>query len=445
MSSQRKRQLHFNVVIRGSGHHAGAWRHPQAQPKRDLDFDYYKNLAQEAERGLFDAVFMADGFFGLSRRFEPFTLLSALSSVTSHIGLIGTADTTYNEPFHLARKFASLDHISRGRAAWNLVTGANSAVQHFTRKEHPERSLRYEIATEFVDVVKRLWDSWEEDFALLDLDASDQLAHSRPRTFTHQGKFFSINGPLNVPRPPQGHPVIVQAGQSDGGKELAARTADVVFTAQQTLAAAQDFYKDVKSRMARYGRQSDQLLIMPGFAPIVGDTEAEAKEIAAELNELVVRPQALANLSRFFTVNLADYHLDDPVPLDKVKHHDPTLQGITSIKSAILDAAERERMTIRQFLDRSAGGHGFVTVVGSVTQVADVLQQWLEERGADGFNLMPSVFPVGLTRFVDSVIPELQNRGIYRQSYEPGTLRDRLGLAYPERRDELASPQTQYQ
>lgn len=435
MSSHHKRHLHFNVVIRGSGHHAGAWRHPQAQPQRDLDFDYYANLAQEAERGLFDAVFMADGFFGLSRRFEPFTLLSALSSVTKHIGLIGTADTTYNEPYHLARKFASLDHLSRGRAAWNLVTGANSAVQHFTRKEHPDIAQRYESATEFVEVVKRLWDSWEEDLALLDLDAPEQLAHSRPRAFEHVGKFFSIKGPLNVPRPPQGHPIIVQAGQSEDGKELAARTADVVFTAQQTLGAGQAFYHDVKSRMTRYGRDPDQLLIMPGFAPIVGDTQAEAKEIAAELNDLVVKPQALANLSRFFTVNLADYDLDEPVPLDKVKHHDPTLQGITSIKSAILDAAARERMTIRQFLERSAGGHGFITVVGSAVQIADVLQQWLEERGADGFNLMPSVFPSGLTRFVDTVIPELQNRGIYRQSYEAGTLRDRLGLNYPARGD----------
>ncbi len=433
MSNDCKRQLHFNLVIRGSGHHAGAWRHPQAQPTRDLDFAYYTTLAQEAERGLFDALFMADGFFGLSRRFEPFTLLSALAAVTQHIGLIGTADTTYNEPYHLARKYASLDHLSRGRAAWNLVTGAHSAVQHFTRKEHPNLALRYQIATEFVEVVKRLWDSWEEDLSLLDLDAPEQLAHSKPRPFAHRGEFFAIDGPLNIPRPPQGHPVIVQAGQSDGGKELAAQTADVVFTAQQTLGAAQVFYQDVKARMARYGRKPEQLLIMPGFAPIVGDTEAEAKEIAAELNQLVVQPRALANLSRFFTVNLADYDLDDPVPLDKANPYDPSVQGITSMQTAILDAAARERMTIRQFLERSAGGHGFVTLVGSAVQVADVMQEWLEKRGADGFNLMPWVFPVGISRFVDTVIPELQNRGIFRRAYEPGTLRDRLGLAYPER------------
>ncbi|WP_437883829.1 LLM class flavin-dependent oxidoreductase [Pseudomonas sp. LRF_L74] len=432
-SSIQQLQLHLNVVIRGSGHHAGAWRHPQARPQDELSLGYYTELAQIAERGLFDAIFMADGFFGLSRRLEPFTLLSALAAVTRHIGLIATADTTYNEPFHLARKLASLDHISGGRAAWNVVTGAYSASQHFNRKEHPAIDERYRIGNEFLAIVKRLWDSWDEDLDYLDPQAPTQLAHSRPHAFRHAGSYHDVSGPLNIPRPPQGHPVIVQAGASEGGRDMAARSADMVFSAEQSLGTAQRFYADIKSRMQGYGRQPHELLIVPGFAPIVARSAAEAREIAEDFNARTHFTALLAQFSPWFNVDLAEYPLDHPVPLEHLAVEPPPTTGITSKRQSWLDAIREERMTIRQMLERSAGGHGFITVVGSPVQVADVMQRWLFEHAADGFNLMPHVFPAGLESFVDLVIPELQNRGIYRQAYAGDTLRDRLGLRRPER------------
>jgi FMN-dependent oxidoreductase (nitrilotriacetate monooxygenase family) len=429
---QSKKKAHFNVFIRGAGHHAGAWKHPLTDPKADLDLDYYVSLAKIAERGLFDSLFTADNYSGLGRRLEPFTLLSALAALTKHVGFIATVSTTYNDPFHVARKFASLDHISKGRAAWNIVTGhSQEDADNFGKLGHPDPATRYDIGTEFVEVTKQLWDSWEEDALVYDRDTDVTLDRDKVYDIDFKGKYFNVKGPLNIPRPPQGYPVLVQAGSSENGKELAARTAEVIFTAQQTLGAAQEFYTDVKSRLIRYGRTPDQLLIMPGLCPIIADTEAEAKDLEAELFSLVDSSKALKRLSNYFTVDLSEYSLDAPVPVDKSKPYDFSSKGITSRHEVVVDAARRDNMTIRQFLSRSYSGHGHVSFTGSVIQTADFIEKWLAEDGADGFNILPPLFPSGLDTFVDKVVPELQNRGLFRTEYEGTTLRENLGLARP--------------
>ncbi|THF77355.1 LLM class flavin-dependent oxidoreductase [Cohnella fermenti] len=427
-------KLHLNVVLRGSGHHEAAWKHSQAKPLQDLSLEYYAEIVRIAERGLFDAAFIADSYAiaGPARRLEPITLVSALAALTRHLGFIATVDTSYHEPYHVARKFASLDHISGGRSAWNVVTSSHSVAERFLAKEYPEPSVRYEIAGEFVEAVKLLWDSWEHEGDELDLSADEPFSRSKPREIRFDGQHLKLQGPLNVQRPPQGHPVIVQAGASNPGIELAARTADVVFCAQQTLAEAKRFYADVKSRMSRYGRQTKQLLVIPGLAPIVADTEAEAKEIEREFGALANERSLLAKLSEWFAVDLNDYDLDDPVPLDKAIPYRQLTSGITSRSAVYMEAARAEGMTLRQLAARSAAGHGHMTVTGSAIQVADRMESWFRERGADGFNLMPHLFPAGLEAFVAKVVPELQNRGLFREAYEGETLRDRLGLKHVE-------------
>ncbi|GAA4850460.1 LLM class flavin-dependent oxidoreductase [Paenibacillus vulneris] len=430
--SKPNKKAHFNVFIRGTGHHAAASRHPSVNPDGGLDLEHFANQARIAERGLLDALFVADGYSGVSRRLEPFTLFSALAPLTKHLGFIATVGTTYNDPYHVARQFASLDHISKGRAAWNIVTTAQSAAHNFGRGEHPHVDERYRVGEEFVDVVKQLWDSWEEDALVYDKTSDQRLDSSKVYHINFAGNYYKVKGPLNIPRPPQGYPVLVQAGSSEGGKELAARTADAIFTAQQTLAAAQEFYRDVKGRLAKFGRTPDQLLILPGLCPVIGDTEAEARELEEELFSLLHLERSLSNLSRYFTVNLADYPLDAPVPLDKLRPAEEFRTGITSRRDVIIDAAFREKFTIKQFVSRSAGGHGHITFTGSVLQVADFIEQWIREGGSDGFNILPPIFPKGLEDFVDKVIPELQNRGLFRTEYEGTTLRENYGLARPE-------------
>ncbi|WP_248924284.1 LLM class flavin-dependent oxidoreductase [Paenibacillus hamazuiensis] len=428
------RKAHFNVFIRGTGHHAASSRHPSVNPHGSLDLEHFANQANIAERGLLDALFVADGYSGVSRRLEPFTLFSALALRTKHIGFIATVGTTYNDPYHVARQFASLDHISKGRAAWNVVTTAQSAAHNFGRDEHPDVEQRYKVGEEFVEVVKQLWDSWEEDALVYDKANDKRIDLNKVYNINFAGEYYKVKGPLNIARPPQGHPVLVQAGSSEGGKELAARTADAVFTAQQTLGAAQEFYRDVKGRLAKFGRTPNQLLILPGLCPIIGDTEAEARDLEEELFSLLDLRKSLANLSRYFTVDLADYLLDAPVPLDKLRPAEQFRVGITSRRDVIIDAAFRERFTIKQFVSRSAGGHGHITFTGSVLQVADFIEKWFREGGSDGFNILPPIFPKGLEDFVDKVIPELQNRGIFRTAYEGATLRENYGLARPENR-----------
>ncbi|AEI43045.1 LLM class flavin-dependent oxidoreductase [Paenibacillus mucilaginosus] len=434
MNDSRKGiQAHFNVFLRGAGHHAAAWKHPASIPQEDLDLGYYANIARIAERGLFDALFTADNYSGLGRRLEPYTLLSALAGLTKHVGLIATVSTTYNDPYHVARKFASLDHISKGRAAWNIVTGHSASdAANFGRPDHPDVRQRYARGREFVQVTKQLWDSWEEDALVYDREAGKAVDEDKVYEIDFLGEYYSVKGPLNIPRPPQGYPVLVQAGSSEGGRELAAESADVIFTAQQTLGAAQEFYKDVKRRLARYGRTSDQLLIMPGLSPIVADTEAEARDIEDEFNALLDPKQALRRLSGYFTVDLTEYPLDAPVPVDKAKPYGSITTGITSRQEVVVDAARRDGMTLRQFLARSAAGHGHVSFTGSVLQTADFIERWLRSGGADGFNILPHIYYSGFETFVDKVIPELQNRGLFRTAYEGRTLRENLGLARPD-------------
>ncbi|ALS23377.1 LLM class flavin-dependent oxidoreductase [Paenibacillus naphthalenovorans] len=425
--SETNRKVHLNVFLRATGHHAGAWRHRDSRPDLELDIDYLAKLARIAERGLLDSVFLADGYAGGGSKLEPFTQLSALAAVTEHIGLIATVGTVYNDPFHVARQFASLDYISGGRAGWNIVTGAGSAAHNFSREKHPEHAERYETGEEFVEVVKQLWDSWEDDALLFDKEGGRLVDPNKVHEIHFKGHTYSVKGPLNIPRPPQGYPVLVQAGSSEQGKELAAKTAEVIFTAQQTFDAGREFYSDVKSRLAKYGRTADELVILPGLAPIVADTEAEARDIEAELHALVDTKEALRSLSERFTVDLNDYDLDAPVPLDKAKPAEE-FNGIRSRQEVIIDAARRENFTIRQLLYRSNGGHGHITFTGSVLQTADLIEKWFRNHAADGFNVLPQLFPTGLETFVDKVIPELQNRGLFRTEYEGTTLRESLGL-----------------
>ncbi|ULL16623.1 FMN-dependent monooxygenase [Paenibacillus sp. H1-7] len=428
--SKSKRQLHLNAFLSGTGHHESSWRHPESQPERGFDIQYYKELAQTAERGLLDSLFLADGYTGRFGKLEPFTMLSALAMVTERIGLIATVGTTYNEPFHVARKFASLDHISGGRAGWNIVTGAGSAAFNFGRTEHPAHSVRYEYADEFVEVVKQLWDSWEDDALINDKRAGIQIQQNKVHEINFKGKAYSVQGPLNIPRPPQGYPVLVQAGSSETGREFAARTAEVIFTAQQTLGDAQGFYRDVKSRLAKYGRTPDQLKIMPGLSPVLADTEAEARDKEAELHALTTPEQGARSLSSWLGIDLTKYPVDGPLPYDDL----PGVENINGHKAryeVMVDLARRENLTIRQLSLRIAGARGHVTFAGTPLQFADFIERWFREGGADGFNLMPQIYPGGLTEIVDKVIPELQNRGLFRTAYEGSTLREHLGLARP--------------
>lgn len=435
------RKLRLGAFIPGAGQHVAAWRHPDAQADGGLNLEHYKRIVQTAERGKFDAMFLADGLaanFGgnLSEgrsdkgaTFEPVTLFSALSVVTTNIGFIATASTTYEEPYQLARKFASLDYLSNGRAGWNVVTSAGDATaKNFNRDQQLEHAQRYERANEFVDTVKELWDSWEDDAIVKDKESGVFFDPAKVHAPNHKGKHFQVAGPLNVARPPQGYPVIVQAGQSEPGKELAARTAEVIFTAQQTLEDAQTFYKDVKSRLAKYGRTPDQLKIMPGVSPYVGRTEAEARAKYEQLQELIHPDAGLALLSGLSggEIDLSQYPLDGPLP------ELPATKGIVSRQGMMIDIARKHGFTIRQLYQWVAGARGHWTLVGSAEQIADHLQEWFEKGAADGFNVLPPYLPGALDDFVDLVIPELQRRGLFRTEYEGSTLRENLGIARPQ-------------
>jgi FMN-dependent oxidoreductase (nitrilotriacetate monooxygenase family) len=443
------RKIRLGAFIPATGQHVGAWRHADASPERHLDFDYLKEQAQTAERGLFDAYFLADSpvvnfggstgddKVGVSSKvsgFEPVTLFSALSAVTKHIGFIATASTTYEEPYLLARKFASLDHLSHGRAGWNVVTtGSANAAYNFGYDQQPPHTERYDRAQEYVDLIQKLWDSWEDDAFLYNKESGvfydvDKLHHPN-----HKGKYFSVKGALNVPRSPQGYPVIVQAGSSEPGRELAGRYAEVIFTAHQELASAQEFYKDVKSRLAKYGRTPDQLLILPGVSVFVGKTEAEAQAKYEELTKLI-RPEAGLSLLSGLAggIDFSQYDLDGPFP---------DIQADATVRSRpalIADIAKKNNFSIRQLYEWVAGVRGHWQIIGSVEQVVDQLQEWFENGAADGFNVLPPTTPNGLNDFVDLVVPELQRRGLFRTEYEGSTLRENLGLARPENQYVLA-------
>lgn len=430
------RKLHLNAFLMGVGHHEAAWRHPRTEPGRVTDVRHFQNLAQIAERGRLDSVFLADGLalWGNVRHnalggLEPLTLLSALASVTEHIGLIATVSTTYNEPFHVARKFASLDHISGGRAGWNIVTSASEAEAHNFGIERPAHRDRYVRAAEFLEVVTKLWDSWEDDAVVGDRTEGVYADTDKIHDVDHVGDHFRVRGPLNTQRPPQGHPLLVQAGSSENGKDFAARFAEAVFTAQQTLEEGQEFYADLKARARRYGRRPEEILVLPGISPIIGSTERAALQLEKELEDLIIPAYGLAQLSHMVGIDLDGYSLDEPLPYISTE-----TEGAQSRLKLVVDLAQRDDLTIRQLLNRLAGGRGHRVVVGTPEQIADQIQEWFTSGAADGFNVMPPYLPGGLEDFVDHVVPELQVRGLFRNEYEGRTLRENYGLARPESR-----------
>ncbi|MBR7793849.1 LLM class flavin-dependent oxidoreductase [Undibacterium sp. FT147W] len=427
-----KRELKLGAFLLHNGHHVAAWRHPQADTGAD-PLRLYQHLAKTAERACFDAVFFADsvaltsGVGGL----EPLTLLSAIAAVTDRIGLIGTATTTYNEPYHVARKFASLDRISRGRAGWNLVTSDNAAeAANFGRTEHVGHAERYERAKEFHQVVQGLWDSWEDDAILNDKQNAIQFDPQKLHTLQHRGKHFSVAGPLNVSRSPQGKPITVQAGGSETGKNLAAETADVVFTAHPTLASAQAFYQDLKARVEKAGRHRDDLKIMPGLFPVVAKTQEEAQQKFQLLQYLVTPKDGIALLGRMIgNFDLTPYSVDEPLPELPL-----TDNGQQSRQKLLTQLAQGENLTIRELYLRIAGGRGHFTLIGTPEHIADQIQLWFENGAADGFNIMSPYLPGGLEDFTELVVPELQRRGLFRTSYAGTTLREHLGLNFPKNR-----------
>lgn len=432
------RRLHLNAFLMTPGHHDAAWRHPDSQPHRATDVTYFQELARTAERGKLDSIFFADGLAvwhrigsNVSGGLEPLTLLSAIAVATEHIGLIATASTTFNEPFHLARKFASLDHISGGRAGWNIVTsGSEAEANNFNLDEHLEHGLRYARAAEFVQVAKELWDSWADDAVLVDTAAGRYADTAKVRQIDHAGTFFKVRGPLNVQRSPQGWPLLVQAGSSEDGKEFAARHAEAIFTAQQTLADGQTFYKDVKARAERHGRDLAHLKILPGICPIIGSTEQEALALEQELTELQVIDYGLAQLSTMLNVDLSGLPLDQPLP-DGLLPDEDDVNGNKSRFTLVAELARRDRLTIRQIIARLGGGRGHRVFAGTPEQIADQLEEWFREGAADGFNVMPPILPTGLEDFVDHVVPILQSRGLFRSEYTGRTLRDHYGLPRP--------------
>lgn len=436
------RQIKLGAFLMQTGHHIAAWRHPEAQADAPVNFRHYAELARRAEAAKFDAIFLADSvgvrntdLASLSRtarsdHFEPLTLLSALAAVTEKIGLIATVSTTYNEPYHVARKFASLDHISGGRSGWNLVTSSGQGeAQNFNLDEHVEHARRYARAAEFHDVVLGLWDSWEDDAFLRDKHSGQYFDPAKLHPLRHRGEHFSVRGPLNVSRSPQGRPVVVQAGASPAGRDLAARTAEVIFVAHQTFDEARAFYRDIKGRAVEYGRDPDDIKIMPGIFPVIGRSQAEAEDKFARLQDLihpVVGVQLLSNMIGGF--DLSGYPVDGPLP------DIPETNGGKSRQQLLIDLARRDNLTIRQLYLRIAGARGHQQVVGTPQSVADQLQQWFEEDGADGFNIMSPWLPGGLDDFIELALPELRRRGLFRTEYSGATLRQHLGLARPSHR-----------
>ena len=436
-----QRQLKLGFILHGVGPGWDDWRHPDAQADASTSFAFYKRQAQTAERGKFDYLFVADSVSINARssphylnRFEPLTILSALAAVTERIGLVATVTVSYTEPYNIARQFASLDHISGGRAGWNVVTSwLEGSAANFGKDEHLAHDTRYRLAGEYLDVVKGLWDSWEDDALVRDKATGQFLDADKLHALNHKGEFLSVKGPLNISRSPQGQPVIFQAGSSEDGRNFAASHAEAIFTHQETLSEAQAFYADVKARAAGFGRDPDTLFVLPGARPFIGSTSEEAERIYADLAGLTSLENALRALGRSFNDhNFSVYDPDAPFPAQVAA------EGLKSNQSAsarILALARDENLSLRELALRVATPKGHF--VGTPEVIADRFQQWLEGRGADGFNLFESV-PGQLGLFVDEVVPILQKRGLYKQDYPGATFRDTLGLRVPENRNTAA-------
>src|ERR1700722_9726726 len=434
------RQLRLGAFMRPVSIHTAAWRYPGAFPDANFNFQHLTRFAQTLERGRFDAFFMADHLAVLNMpvqalkrsatvtSFDPMTLLPALAVLTEHLGLIATASTTYNEPYHVARKFASLDHISGGRAGWNVVTSGNpDEAMNFGLEEHVEHATRYRRAREFFDVVTGLWDSWADDAFIRDVESGTYFDPEKLHVLNHQGEFLRVRGPLNIARPVQGWPVIVQAGASDAGRQLAAETAEVIFGAGGSIAYAREFYADVKGRMEKIGRDRDHLKVLPGAFVVVGDTVAEAREKRARLDSLVHYDSAIASLSIALGTDVSKFDPDGPLP------EIPETNASKSGRERVIELAARDNLTVRQLAQR-VGGFSGLAFVGTPVTIADQMEEWFFSEACGGFNVMFPYLPGGLDDFVDRVVPELQRRGLFRREYEGQTLRENLGLPRPANR-----------
>jgi FMN-dependent oxidoreductase (nitrilotriacetate monooxygenase family) len=433
----QKRELHLNAFLMEAGHHEAAWRLPESNPRADFDLQHWIELAKLAEHAKFDSLFLADGpaltgsgAFRPPGQLEPFTLLTALSQHTSRIGLIATVSSTYNEPYNLARRLASVDHVSGGRAGWNIVTSAGTdEAANFGLTDRPNHAARYERADEFLAVAKALWDSWESEAVVAEKESGRYADPSRLHGVDHAGRHFQVAGPLNVERPPQGYPLLVQAGSSDDGKSFAARHAEAIFTAHQTYERAADFYRDIKARTRAAGRDPDAVLVLPGIVPFIGSTEREATELARRFDALRIPEYGLSQLAWNFEVEPSVFELDAPLP-DFILAR-PKLEGSQSRSDLIIELAVREHLTVRELLSRLGGGRGHFTFVGTPDQAADTIISWFEGGAADGFNIMAPGLPSELETFIEHVLPILRSKGLFREDYRGRTLREHYGLAVP--------------
>ena len=442
MTNQRK--MHLGAFLAGTGGNMASWRHPNAVVDAAINLEYYVNLTRKAEFAKLDFVFFGDGLYisekshpNFLNRFEPLTLLAALAMETTHIGLAATLSTTYSEPFTVARQFSSIDHISNGRAGWNVVTSPlEGSALNFSKPEHPQHDLRYRMAQEYVEVTKGLWDSWEDDAFIRDKESGVFFDPEKLHRLNHQGEFFSVQGPLTISRSKQGQPVLIQAGSSEAGKEFASRVADAVFTGQGSLEDSATFYQDIKGRAAKHGRNPDEILILPGCNPIVGETAAEAERKYQEIAGLVSIDEALNYLGRYFNdLDFTQFELDEPFP----DLGDFARNGWESATDRIKQVVKDENLTLRQMALRSTTPKS--AFIGTPDQVADTMQAWFEAGAADGFMLNNSVLPDGFNDFIDHVLPILKQRGLFRTEYESDTLRGNLGLPIPVNR--YAAPAAQ--
>lgn len=427
------KHIKLGLFLAGYGHHVASWRHEKAIEKGPMDLNHLINIAQLAEKGLFDLVFLADSLFvsesshpNILSRFEPFTLLSVLSTATTNIGLAATASTTYSEPFHIARQFSSLDHLSHGRAAWNIVTSSiTSTAENFNGTKLMEHELRYERANEFVEVTNKLWRSWDKGALVRDKETGEFIDASKLHTIDHEGKHFKVRGPLNIERSPQGRPLLIQAGSSPTGTDLASKVADVIFTAQTQIEDAQNFYKQLKEKVSKHNRNPEEVYIMPGLFPILGDTEEEAHQNYQEIQDLILPEVGLSILAPYVgNIDLSQYDLDAKfADLDL-----STGNGVQSRFEIILKEAIKDDLTLEEVYKKVAGSRGHHIFVGTPEQLADKMEEWFKSSAADGFNIMPPILPSQFELFINNVIPILQERNLYKETYSEGTLRQKLGL-----------------
>ncbi len=443
MTEQRKMRL--GAFLAGTGGNMASWRHPSAVADAAVNLEYYRGLTRKAEHAKLDFVFFGDGLYisekshpNFLNRFEPLTLLAALAMDTTMIGLAATLSTTYSDPYTVARQFSSIDHISGGRAGWNVVTSPlEGSAANYSKPEHPQHDLRYRMAGEFLEIAKGLWDSWEDDAFIRDKESGVFIDPAKMHRLDHEGEFYSVQGPLNISRSRQGRPVLIQAGSSEAGRGFAAYIADAIFTGQANKSDAAEFYQDIKKRAAEAGRNPDEVLILPGCSPIVGDTPELAEAKYQEIANLVVIEDALNYFGRYFNdMDFSPYELDEPFP----DLGDFGRNGWESTTDRIKQVARDENLTLREMALRSTTPRN--EFIGTPTQVADAMEAWFEEGAADGFMLTNSVLPQGFDDFVDHVLPILKERGLFRTEYEADTLRGNLGLPKPENRySQNATPQ----